>query len=135
MSYGFKGHWPYLAPWHQTAYLWQAFSSDLGRSWTQPVQTKLWGFPPHLKLLDDNRLLVTYGRRWPPYGQRATIWQPTVSPNHFSEVVLRDDAPDHDLGYPSSVQCSDGTIVTVYYQKKEKDEKPCLMGTQWRLLP
>ncbi|HHT25619.1 MAG TPA: exo-alpha-sialidase [Firmicutes bacterium] len=133
MRYGFKDRRPYIAPWNQTAFMWQAFSHDLGRNWTQPEQTDLWGFPPHLTLLDDDRLLVSYGRRWPPYGQRAAVWEPTISPTHFSEVVLRDDAPDYDLGYPSSAQCSDGTIVTVYYQKEEKGKKPCLMGTQWRL--
>lgn len=134
MSYGYKGHWPYNPPWHAAAYMWQAFSSDMGRTWTQPEPTNLWGFPPHLTLLADGRLLVTYGRRWPPYGQRAAVWEPTVGSMHFAEVVIRDDAPDHDLGYPSSVQLSDGTILTVYYQKTQMDRKPCLMGTMWRLV-
>jgi hypothetical protein len=31
------------------------------------------------------------------------------------EIVLRDDGGSRDLGYPSSVQLADGTLVTVYY--------------------
>lgn len=48
------------------------------------------------------------------------------------EITLA-DAPDGDLGYPASTQLSDGSILTIYYQKDQPDEKPCLMGTHWRL--
>jgi len=48
------------------------------------------------------------------------------------EIILRDDAPSGDLGYPASVEREDGTIVTVYYQQREAGEKTCLMATRWR---
>ena len=31
------------------------------------------------------------------------------------EIIIRSDGKDGDLGYPSSVQLSDGRILTVYY--------------------
>ena len=43
--------------------------------------------------------------------------------------------PNNDLGYPASVQLDDGFILTVYYQAHNPNEKPCLMGTYWRLEP
>jgi hypothetical protein len=50
------------------------------------------------------------------------------------DYVLRDDGPDHDLGYPSSVELGDGSILTVYYQKPASVEDQCgLLWTRWRL--
>ena len=37
-------------------------------------------------------------------------------------MLLFDDAPDTDLGYPSTVELSDGSLLTVYYQKYAGDE-------------
>jgi sialidase-1 len=47
--------------------------------------------------------------------------------------VLFDDAPDTDLGYPSTVELSDGSLLTVYYQKYAGDEKCSILQTRWRL--
>ena len=38
-----------------------------------------------------------------------------------------------DLGYPSSTELSDGSILTLYYQADQKGEKTCLMATKWRV--
>jgi len=84
--------------------------------------------------LADGRLLVTYGFRHPPYGQRACLSADegrTWDTAH--EIVLRDDAPSSDLGYPSTAQCADGTLVTVYYQQESAGEMTRLMATRWRL--
>jgi hypothetical protein len=118
----------------QNCFLWQFDSYDGGCTWTAPRRTEIWGKPPHLIRLRDGRLLVTYGIRHAPTGQRACLstdggrtW------DYRNEVVLRDDAPDEDLGYPASVECDDGTIVTVYYQVDRLGEMPCLMATRWRM--
>jgi hypothetical protein len=48
--------------------------------------------------------------------------------------VLRDDGPDGDLGYPASVELTDGSILTVYYQKPATAADKCgLLWTRWRL--
>ncbi len=39
-----------------------------------------------------------------------------------------------DIGYPSSVQLPDGSILTAYYQSEREGEPPCLMGTLWRVV-
>lgn len=115
-------------------FLWQSHSDDGGRTWAVPVQTPLWGYPPHLLRLSDGRLLVTYGYRREPFGQRACIstdqgrtWDTR------NEIVIRDDAPSGDLGYPASVELDSHTILTVYYQIERRGEKPCLMGTIWNI--
>ena len=40
---------------------------------------------------------------------------------------------DGDLGYPSTVELDDGSLMTVYYQKYEDDKKTSLLYTKWRL--
>lgn len=114
--------------------LWRAFSGDGGATWSPPEQTAILGKPPHLTMLADGRVLLTYGYRHEPFGQRACLSEDggrTWDTAH--EIVLRDDAPSGDLGYPASVQLEDGSIVTVYYQQRIASEKTCLMATRWRV--
>ena len=67
-------------------------------------------------------------------GQRACIsadggqtW------DYENEIVLRNDAPSDDLGYPATIECADGSLLTVYYQRERLGERPCIMTTRWRL--
>ncbi len=128
--------------------LWESYSDDDGKTWAAPFATPLWGFPPHLTLLSDGRVLCTYGYRRPPYGQRACLSSDGVSWSLQNELVLRDDAPNGDLGYPASVELERGIILTVYYQPdvppgtiQRMDPpdphrtKPGILGTIWRVPP
>jgi len=77
--------------------------------------------------------LLVYGHRRPHYGQRACLSPDNGQTWDIKHEITLVDAPDGDLGYPASAQLSDGSILTIYYQKDQPDEKPCLMGTHWRL--
>jgi sialidase-1 len=118
----------------ERCFLWQFESDDGGHTWTEPRATPIWGKPPHLLRLRDGRLLVSYGIRRAPFGQRACLSRDDGKTwDYANEIVLRDDAPNGDLGYPASVQLDDDTLLTVYYQRDNATEKPCLMATHWRL--
>lgn len=124
-------------------FLWETYSDDGGMTWETPFQTPLWGFPPHLLRLRDGRIVVTYGHRRSPFGQRAAVSEDGVTWRKEDEIILRDDAPNKDLGYPASVQLKDGRILTVYYQSHATDtlrppegpppdrHKPDILGTIW----
>ena len=126
-------------------YLWCTYSDDAGRTWALPFRTPLWGFPPHLLLLSDGRVLCTYGYRRPPYGQRACISDDGITWQKEREIVLRDDACNKDLGYPVSVELEPGVVLSVYYQPDPKDgeqrmhppdpnrSKPDILGTIWKV--
>ena len=129
-------------------HLWETYSDDLGQRWVAPFETPLWGFPPHLLLLSDGRVLVSYGYRREPFGQRVCISTDGVSWDPERELVLRDDAPNKDLGYPASIELEPGTVLTVYYQPnvprgtvQQMDppdstrRKPGILGTVWRVPP
>lgn len=128
--------------------LWESYSDDNGKTWVAPFATSLWGFPPHLALLSDGRVLCTYGYRRPPYGQRACLSDDGVSWSLRDEVILRDDAPNGDLGYPASIELERDVVLTVYYQPDvppgtiqkmdppdPRRTKPGILGTIWRVPP
>ena len=91
------------------------------------------GFPPHAICLQDDRLLVVYGLRMPPYGQRACLSADGGASWDVEAERFLPPAPNADLGYPASVQLADGSILSVYYQVDQRGEKTCLMGTRWQL--
>ena len=124
--------------------LWETYSDDNGGTWVQPFRTPLWGFPPHLLQVSDGRILCAYGYRRAPFGERACISDDGITWKLENEIVLRDDAPDGDLGYPASVELGPGKILTVYYQPNvpggttqkmhppdSTRTKPGILGTIW----
>jgi len=95
-----------------------AASRDRGKRWSKPVPVTRDGeHPADLCLLQSARLLLTFGRRIRPYGCGALLsGDGGESWNLDREVLLAGDgALTTDLGYPSTVQMADGTIVTLLY--------------------
>jgi photosystem II stability/assembly factor-like uncharacterized protein len=102
----------------QAGYLYQVASSDRGKTWSEPVDTGIWGYPAHLLLLPDGRLLATYGYRRTPMGIRACLSRDGgKSWDVGDEIILRADGfgSGSDLGYPITQRLADGTLATVYY--------------------
>lgn len=91
-------------------------SQDNGTSWSEPVETAVWGFPQAALQLEDGRIVLAYGYRREPFGVRARILGPDLSGVHGTEeLVLRDDGAGGDLGYPTIVAREDGTVLIGYY--------------------
>lgn len=126
-------------------HLWVTWSDDEGRTWSEGRSTGLWGYPPHLLLLSDGRILCTYGYRRKPFGERACVSPDGISWNPADEVILRDDADSIDLGYPASIELEPGRILSVYYQSPHRSppaemhppdplrHKPDIVGTVWEI--
>jgi hypothetical protein len=116
----------------------QSESTDGGRTWSGPHPIGVWGLPSHLLRLRDGRLLMTYGHRRPPFGNQARL-----SMDHGKTwghaMILSADGTGGDLGYPSSVELADGTLLTVWYEAfkspEAKTSKAVLRQARWKLVP
>lgn len=115
------------------------FSDDYGLTWAPLVPLDVSGSPPHLLLHSSGVLILTYGYRAASEGgpdvgsgQRALLSYDGGA--SWSEpVILRDDGPDGDLGYPATCELDDGTLLTVYYQKQRTGESCSILYTRWKL--
>lgn len=114
-------------------FLLQCESMDGGKTWTSLHDTGIWGYPPHLIQLKNGWVLVSYGYRRAPFGERACISRDEGKTWDLENEVILNGAPGGDLGYPSSVQLNDGSILTVYYQAEKMFEPSCLHSTHWQL--
>ena len=112
----------------------QTESRDGGKTWTVPHSIGVWGLPSFLTRLSDDRLLMTYGYRRKPFGNQAR-----VSSDHGATwsdpITISDDGDSGDLGYPSTVQLADGTLLTIWYEKLKTSPKAVLRQARWSLVP
>lgn len=110
----------------------QTESADGGKTWSTPHSIGVWGLPSHLLRLKDGRLLMSYGHRRAPLGNQVRL-----SEDHgktwSAALILSDDGASGDLGYPSTVECDDGTLVTVWYEKLKDSPLAQLRQARWRL--
>jgi hypothetical protein len=110
----------------------QCESSDGGKTWSQPKAIGVWGLPSHLLKLRDGRLLMTYGHRRAPLGCQARV--STDHGRNWSEpIILHGDGVTTDLGYPSTVELSDGTLLTVWYEVTKGAKNAGIQQARWRL--
>jgi hypothetical protein len=112
----------------------QTESSDGGKTWSEPRSIGVWGFPSHLLRLKDKRILMTYGHRRRPLGNQARI--STDHGRTWSEaLIISDDGVSSDLGYPSTVELEDGSLLSVWYElTKESRGKAVLRQAKWRIV-
>ncbi len=111
----------------------QSVSDDKGKTWSEPemLLDETGGAPPHLIQLSSGVLLSTYGRRKPPYGIMAMMsidggksWE--------KDIRIYENLVSDDLGYPSTIELNDGTLITVFYAKTAEN-KPCeIMQQKWK---
>jgi hypothetical protein len=99
-------------------------SDDDGHTWellSEPVPRTPGGNPPAMILLADGRIALTWGWRNEPYGIRAWI-SGNDGATWSDPIILREGGGTDDVGYPRTVQRSDGKVVTVYYYNDPPDE-------------
>lgn len=114
--------------------VYQSVSDDKGKTWSKPKRLldETGGAPPHLIRLSSGVIISAYGRRKKPYGIMAMIslddgktWE--------KDIRICGGFDSDDLGYPSTIELDDGTLLTVFYAT-EKDGIPCrIMQQKWKI--
>ncbi len=101
----------------------QSESVDGGKTWSAPHPIGVWGLSSHLLRLRDGRLLMSYDHRRQPLGNQARIseddgqtWSPAM--------ITSGNGTSTDLGYPSSVELKDGSLLTVWYEVLGRPAQP-----------
>jgi len=109
-------------------------SNDNGATWdymNRPVaNTGIGGNPPTMTRLQDGRLCLTYGCRDAPHSMRAKLSSDNGE-TWGQEIILRDNGGNHDIGYPRTVQRTDGKMVTVYYFNDHPESERYIAATIW----
>jgi sialidase-1 len=120
---------------YEPGFMHQSESMDGGKTWSLFHSTGILGFPPHLIKLKNKVVLVVYGFRREPYGERACISRDEGKTWDTENQITLSLAPTRDLGYPSSVQLGDDSILTVFYQSEEPGKPTVIMSTHWKIDP
>ncbi len=110
----------------------QTVSRDGGRTWDVPRSIGVWGLPSHLLRLRDGRLLMTYGHRRAPLGNQARV-SADGGQTWSSPILLYTAGVSGDLGYPSTVENDDGTLVTAWYERLADSPRAQLRVARWTL--
>lgn len=90
-------------------------STDGGKTFTEPMATGWDGSPPHILVTKSGAVVLTYARRRAPFAECARISYDNGA-TWSEELVLCDDAPTGDIGYPCTAENENGELVTIFYQ-------------------
>lgn len=115
--------------------VYQSVSQDRGKTWSEPemLLDKTGGAPPHLILLSSGELISTYGRRKQPYGIMAMV-SLDGGKSWIKDLRLFETDGSDDIGYPSTIELDDGTLLTVFYAR-ENEDPPCrILQQKWKLI-
>ncbi|MBI5821556.1 MAG: exo-alpha-sialidase [Verrucomicrobia bacterium] len=110
----------------------QTESTDGGKTWSVPHPIGVWGLPSHLLRLRSGKLLMTYGHRRPPFGNQARV-SDDGGKTWSEPMVISGDGAGGDLGYPSTVELADGTLLSVWYELMNGSPRAVLRQARWTL--
>lgn len=110
----------------------QVVSCDGGKTWSEMTKTPIVGYPPHFLQLRNGKLLCSYVDRDTRH-EMAVISDDQGRTWDVANRIFISKGPKTDMGYPSTIENDDGSLLTVYYQPETATEVPCLMATKWRM--
>lgn len=110
----------------------QSESSDGGETWTVPHSIGVWGLPSFLTKLRDGRLLMSYGHRRVPFGNQARVSDDNGQ-SWGQPLIISNDGAGGDLGYPSTAELGDGTLLTVWYERMKNSPHAVLRQARWSI--
>jgi hypothetical protein len=108
----------------------QTESTDGGKTWSVPQAIGVWGLPSHLLRMRNGHLLMSYSYRRAPFGNQARV--SIDNGRTWSEpMTISADGTNGDIGYPSTVELDDGTLLTVWYERLKTSPKAVLRQAKW----
>ena len=110
--------------------IFQSESKDNGKTWSKPKQIleQQGGAPAHLFRHSSGMLVCTYGYRQTPFGIKV-MFSKDEGKTWDTDNDLYINHVSDDIGYPSTVELKDGSLLTVFYARTAED-KPCTIVQQ-----
>ncbi len=102
---------------------WQSESYDNGKTWTKPHEClpPYGGTPVHTLLHSSGVLIGAYSYRNLPFGIRVMFSYDEGETWDYGNVIFEHSATEmgagQDLGYPTTVELHDGSLLTVFYAR------------------
>lgn len=116
--------------------LYQTESYDGGRTWTVPSQVfgKDEGAPSHLYMHSSGVLICAYSYRFDPYGIKVMFSADGGKTWDQDHRVFTSEFKTWDLGYPTTVELKDGSLLTVFYAHVASGGPAVIWQQRWRLI-
>ena len=90
------------------------------------------GMPPHFLRHSSGAIICAYAERDDKNSCEKVFisWDDAKT---WTDYILDDRSDCNDLGYPASVELSNGDVLTVYYQRQPGDGKASILSSRWTL--
>jgi hypothetical protein len=88
------------------------------------------GSPAHLFKHSSGMLISTYGYREAPFGVKAMFSTDNGKTWDYGHDIYVNNVCG-DLGYPSTVELNDGSLITVFYAHPKEGEPAVIMQQRW----
>ena len=127
----------------------QCYSDDEGKTWSTPerIIPILEGATSYLSMHSSGVLLSCFERRQPPFEIKVMFSTDNGETWNYDNTIFSrelyenfrvwnpdDDYPANDLGYPSTVELSDKSLLTVFYSRYPNlTDKALVLGQRWKL--
>ena len=115
--------------------LFQTESHDNGKTWSKPKQllSRAGGAPAHLFKLSTGELISTFSYRKAPCGIKVIISTDDGKTWCESKDIFVSDGDFWDIGYPSTVELNDGTLLTVFYLRPSGNKPAKIVQQRWKI--
>lgn len=118
--------------------IYQSVSDDNGKTWSIPtlIMTQKGGAPAHIMKHSSGVLICSYSYRgcapdWdkPPYGIHLAFSKNNGETWDYGYEIFKNDMMD--LGYPSTIELDDGSLLTVFYAHPDKNSPAVIYQQKW----
>ena len=92
-------------------------SDDGGESWSKPRPTGIRTYPADLVALPAGEIVCVSGQRSPPLGIVMHVSRDRGESWASASILLVDELPSKDLGYPTIARRSNGDLLVVFYAR------------------
>ncbi len=112
--------------------LYQTVSSDKGKTWSRPAPIINYnsGAPAHLFMHSSGVLISAFSHRAMPCGIHL-IFSTDCGETWSEEHKIYKNTETDDLGYPSTVELNDGSLLTVFYARDDEEHPAVIRAQRW----